>query len=67
MSTNPGMDVVRTTQEQLSTNPLDEALNALKLFKKLSESMAGKTKKVARCETLSSGNKGQMRNNGSKN
>ena len=27
LSTNPGMDVDRTTQEQLSTNPLREVLN----------------------------------------
>ena len=33
LSANPGMDGVRTTQEQLSAHPLVEALNAPKLIK----------------------------------
>ena len=32
-------DGVRTTQEQLSTNPVDEALNAPNLFKKRSNGL----------------------------
>ena len=36
LGTNPWMDGVRTTQEQLSANTLGEALNAPKLIKKCS-------------------------------
>ena len=34
LSANPGMDVVRTTQEQLSASPLGETLNAFERVKR---------------------------------
>ena len=40
LSTNPGMDVVRTTQEQLSAHPVGEALYGFNLAKRPSKKRA---------------------------